>query len=523
MTDKDSGGDATANVRTSSREAAAARPAPTQALTGAAHRAVFVDLNNFATFPTLAIGLLVASLRNAGYQVDVLCPLAHDVPAVQRERRERWIDHLARRIHLSTHPWFAAGRDSARRLRRWWRGQPHPRVLREVQRVLAGRPDVLLLSAYLEHHSTVVEIGKIAAAAGVPVLLGGAAFNHADTTEVWRHVPGLTAIFGGEADLLLPDLVRAIITGGELLAWPGVTLPDGRRSPPASPLHDLDRLPIPDYSDFPWDRYRTAVLPVMTGRGCQWNRCVFCSDIVSVSGRTYRTKSLDAVMHEVRTLSQRHECSNFLFLDLKLNSNPALLRGISEQIQRNAPGAQWIGTVHVDGRRDNGLSRADLRRAAQAGMRRVSFGLETGSQRLLDAMDKGCTIERNSAFIHEAHEAGISVRCTMFKGFPGETADDLRMTAEFLEAHADRLDRVRYNEFSVLDGTPVYESLHNDPKRYADLALVRDDPRNAAADYRRTGDASREYRRMKRRVLDAVYTINRRELRSAARAFDGMM
>jgi CheY-like chemotaxis protein len=41
-------------------------------------------------------------------------------------------------------------------------------------------------------------------------------------------------------------------------------------------------------------------------------------------------------------------------------------------------------------------------------MRRVSFGLETGSQRLLDAMDKGCTIERNSAFIHEAHEAGIS-------------------------------------------------------------------------------------------------------------------
>ncbi|HET7410336.1 MAG TPA: hypothetical protein VFJ13_09045, partial [Paracoccaceae bacterium] len=64
-------------------------------------RILIVDLNNFASFPTLAIGLLTAALRNAGHQVDVLCPLAFDVPATQRERRETLLDHLSRRVNLT--------------------------------------------------------------------------------------------------------------------------------------------------------------------------------------------------------------------------------------------------------------------------------------------------------------------------------------------------------------------------------------------------------------------------------------
>lgn len=494
-----------------------------QSASPVANRAVFVDLNNFATFPTMAIGILAASLRNAGYQVEVVCPLAHDVPSVERERRERYSDHVARRVHLSTHPLFRVGRDSARTMRGWWRARPHRRVLREVGQVLAGSPDILLLSAYLQHYETVVKLCAMAAARGVPVLLGGAAFNHERTAEVWRRIPGVTAVVGGEMDLSIPELVQAVLSGDDLLRFPGVVLPDGSRAPTAPPLHDLDRLPVPDYTDFPWDRYRTRVLPLMTGRGCQWNRCVFCSDIVSVSGRTYRTKSIEAVMHEVRELSVRHECNNFLFLDLKLNSHPALLRGITEQIQRNAPGAQWIGTVHVDQRKDNGLSRSELRAAAGAGLRRVSFGLESGSQDLLDKMDKGCSVAANSQFIRDAHAAGISVRCTMFKGFPGETAADMNLTADFLEQHLETIDRVRFNEFSVLDGTPVYDAVTTDSARYPDLELQRLDEQNAALRYRNRQLHGRDYRRAKLRVLAAVHAINRREVRSAARAFDGMM
>lgn len=484
---------------------------------------VLVDLNNFATFPTLAIGLLIAALRDAAFDVQLISPLAHDVPAAERERAETVLDHLARRVNLSTKPSLRWLRDLARNLRSGWRDRIHPKVLVEVTAALQQRPAAILLSAYLQHYHTVAAIGRVSAAQGVPLILGGPMFNQPETADVWRKLPGITAIVGAEADLSVPDIVAAISAGEDPLQFAGVVLPDGRRSPAAPPLRPLDALPVPDFSDFPWDRYRVHIIPLMAGRGCQWSRCTFCSDVASVSGRTFRTRHVDAVLNEMREQSRRHQTTNFLFLDLKLNSSPAMFRGIIEGVQRNVRGAEWIGTVHVDQRRDNGLSRNDLRAAAASGMRRISFGLESGSQRMLDLMDKGCRVEANSDFVREAHEAGLSVRATMFKGYPGETAADLDLTAEFLRRHSRYLDRVRFNDFSIQAGTPVYQSLIEDPAHFPNIRIRRLDHRAARATYVSTDAGDAAYRRAKAGVARAVYEINRRRLRSSAQVFDGLM
>lgn len=487
-------------------------------------KVLIVDLNNFATFPTLAVGILVASLRNAGFQVNLLSPLAHDVPAAERERADTFADHLKRRMHLSTWGPFQATRDLSRDVRNWWMDRPHPTVIKATAAAIeTSRPDAILLSAYLQHLPTAVEIGKLARAHGVPLLVGGPMFNAEEAQPRWLDIPGLTALVGAEADLSLPLIVGAACDGDGMLAFDGVALPDGRRSRPSGPLRALNETPVPDFTDFPWDRYRVRVLPIMTGRGCQWNRCNFCSDIISVNGRTFRTRSIDSVMHEVREQSRRHQTANFLFLDLKLNSNPAMLRGITENIQRNARGAQWIGTVHVDQRRDNGLSRGELKAAAAAGMRRVSFGLESGSQRLLDAMDKGCLVEANSEFIRNAHEAGLSVRATMFKGYPGETAEDLEQTAVFLERHSPYLDRIRFSEFSMTAGTPIDKAVREGSERYPNVRVTGFDHRDIRTRYASRDGRSSSYRKAKARVLRAVYEINRRKIRSSAQAFDGLM
>lgn len=486
-------------------------------------RILLVDLNNFASFPTLAIGLLVAALRDAGHIVDVLCPLAHDVPGTVRERRETFVDHIRRRIHLSSWRPLLAARDAARSLRDWRMQRPHPIVLRETAQALDAGPDVILLSAYLQHYRTVVEVGLAAERQSVPLLLGGPMFNLGGVTEAWRATPGLTAIVGAESEPTVAALVEAAVTGGDLLAFDGVVLPDGRRSRPAPPLRNLDATPIPDFTDFPWDRYPFRIVPVMTGRGCQWNRCAFCSDVVSVNGRTFRTRSVDSVMVELREQARRHATTNFLFIDLKLNSNPKMMRGISENIQRAVPGAQWIGTVHVDTRKENGLSRTDLRAAVASGMRRISFGLESGSQRLLDAMAKGSTVEANAEFIRNSHEAGLSVRCTMFRGYPGETADDMQSTADFLEAHERCLDRVRFSEFTIYEGTPIHEALLAKSPEYATMQLRSVEPRMARSRGAEPQTSSRAYRDALQRALGAVFRINRKTVRHAARAFDGLM
>lgn len=482
---------------------------------------VVVDLNNFATFPTLAIGILVSALRNSGHGVKVISPLAYDVPAAERERQETIIDHYARRIHLSTRAGFADVRDALRSVRSWWNNRPDDRLLKAVEGALQAKPDAVLLSAYLQHFEVVKQISALCARRGIPVLLGGPMFNVSVTAQLWSRLPGVTAVVGSEVDRQLPDMVQALCSGGDLLHFPGVVLADGRNSGQAPPLRELDDTPLPDFTDFPWDRYRLKVIPVMTGRGCQWARCLFCSDVVSTSGRTFRTRSVESVLQELREQSRRHGTSNFLFLDIKLNSNPGMLRGIAEGIQDHVPGAQWVGTVHVDQRKDNGLSLRDLKAAAKSGMRRVSFGLESGSQKLLDAMEKGCTVERNAQFIENAFEAGISVRCTMFKGFPGETAHDLELTAEFLEQHEARIDRVRYNDFSVQADTPIELAVRE--SRYPTVRLTAWNARVARGSYRQTDADTRAYRQAKARVLKIVHRINRKEIRVVSRAFDGLM
>ncbi|MEE9396459.1 MAG: radical SAM protein [Methylococcales bacterium] len=486
-------------------------------------RALIVDLNNFSTFPTLAVGLLVASLRNAGFDAEVLSPLAHDVPAAEREKKETNIDHYKRKLHLSTRPGLRWIRDCGRYFYTSWRSRPHPRVLKETARAMDSKPDIILLSAYLQHYRTVLKLGRIAKKKGIPLLLGGPVFNLQNTADSWLNIPGLVGIVGGEVDLSLPSIVSAAIKGEDLLQFDGVVLPDGRRSKPAKPLRELDDIPVPDFTDFPWDRYRVRIVPIMAGRGCQWAECVFCSDVYSASGRMFRPRSVELVLHEMEEQSRRHQTNNFLFLDLKLNSYPDLWRGIIQGVQRRIPGAQWIGTIHVDTRKDNGLSSKDLRAAVASGMRRVSFGLETGSQRLLDAMKKGATVEGNSRFIRDAHAAGLSIRCTMFRGFPGETAKDLELTAKFLEEHAELLDRVRFNDLSIHEGTPLYDSMLAKDKLYPDIKITRHDDINSRLRYKEIAQPTKQYRQALNKTLAIVHAINKRSIRSAARAFDGLM
>lgn len=490
-------------------------------------RLMIIDLNNFARFPTLAIGLLVAALRGRGHRVDVFCPLAHDVPATERERRETLVDHARRRVHLSDWPPFLGLRDILRRLHTTRIERVHPVVLREIRKALATPPDAILISAYLQHFNSVGAIAELAQVRGVPVVLGGPMFNLPEVAEEWRQIPGVSAVVGAEVDRDLPDLIETLCRKADPLAFAGVVLPDGRRSPAARPLRHLDQTPMADFTDFPWDRYRTRIVPIMTGRGCQWDKCLFCSDVISASGRTFRTRSIENVLLEMQEQARRHETTNFLFLDLKLNSWPDMIRGIAKGIGRYVQGAEWIGTVHVDQRPDNGLARADLAAAAAGGMRRISFGLESGSQRLLDAMQKGSSVERNAAFIRDAHAAGLSIRCTMFKGFPGETAADMEDTARFLEEHAPWLDRVRFNAFTVHTGTPIWEAVVQKAEAAEGLAgglsVTRLDSRRAKAEYHLTEARTPAYRRAKARALEVVYQINSRPLRDTARQFDGLM
>jgi len=97
----------------------------------------------------------------------------------------------------------------------------------------------------------------------------------------------------------------------------------------------------------------------------------------------------------------------------------------------------------------------------------------------------------------------------------------MEQTADFLEQHAEYLDRVRFNEFSVMEGTPIHEAVLN--KNGFPIHFVKADNRRAKVRYKTPQGGDRLYQQAKSRALATVHKINSRELRIAARQFDGVM
>ncbi|WP_020558801.1 B12-binding domain-containing radical SAM protein [Thiofilum flexile] len=486
---------------------------------------LLVDLNNFARYPTLAIGYLVAPLRQAGFKVEVLSPLAQGAPAMTHEVAETKWEHIKRRVYFSTHPLMQSLHEPLRAFYAKRSFKPHQPTLSLLsERLQTNPPDIILLSAYLEHYPTVQWIGEQAALFNIPVLLGGPAFTHAETIKKWSQLKGISAVFAGEADFVVADLVQHLCTGKPAQEWKGEGLSTlSNVNTVARPLTQLEQLPLPDFNDFPWEYYPHRIVPVMAGRGCSWNICTFCSDVITANGRTFRSRPLMAILQELKTQALQYQAKDFIFLDLKLNSDLVIWRGLIEHFQTVVPGGRWIATVHVDGKGEHGLDRAMLTQAKAAGLTRISFGLESGSQRVLKRMGKGTTVERNAQFIQDAHAAGLSVRCSMMLGYPGETLEDIEATRDFLAAHHAQLDRVRPARFKAIPGTRFERLYTHRPQRFKGVEVQQWDYRLARANYHNTATSPLAYRRVKAQVLALIHQINSKPLRDGARQFDGLM
>ncbi len=493
------------------------------------NRVLLVDLNNFARYPTISIGLLTAILRRNSFQVDVFSPMSTGVTGVIREKPvSRWglaIERLKFRSAMSGNTWVKSARQ--------WLSKTSlhaPKLAtqsEEVAKRIAERLDeeeyeTVLVSSYLIYYDLCHQIAEVCQQRGIPMLLGGPYFAQPEVRNEWMQLPGIAGLVGGEVEPILPELVRATIGRESLDRFEGVWSTDLNR-PNARPLKDLDAVPFPDYSDFPWEKYPNRIIPIATGRGCSWGACTFCSDVTGSAHRTFRSRSPLNVMDEVEFQAKRFDAKLFVFTDPKLNSNLDVWDTLLEQMQQRVPGARWIGAVHIDSTRSrNGLTAAEFERAREAGMVRLTTGLESGSQAMLDRMVKGATVSTSSQAIRDAANAGISVRVTMIVGYPGETADDVLRTAEFLRDHADHLERVMMNRFHIRTGTRFHRDYLTAPDQFPDITNVRTQHRISVVEHD-FGHREPAYRRAIDEVLKATHAINQRPLRDSAREFDGVM
>ena len=289
----------------------------------------------------------------------------------------------------------------------------------------------------------------------------GGVFATLNAELVKRQVPEVNFVCRGDGEQLLLDLLENLDDPARVL---GVTWQerDGtlRHNLPRPLDRNLDQWPLPDRESLDLDFLESMPLDVpvvlsreryttmQTSRGCPWP-CVFCDIPVFNEGK-WRSRSPEHVVAELAQL-ERDGYGSVYFVDDHFLLQPKRIEAICKGIEREGLKIKW----GCEGRVDSVCM--DLFPAmAKANCRTLMFGIESGSQRILDRLKKEQTLEQTRAAVAAAKKAGIEIVHGFFVvGNPDETEEDMRATFRF--AARLPLDTFAFNRLCVYRGTPLWQ------------------------------------------------------------------
>lgn len=306
-----------------------------------------------------------------------------------------------------------------------------------ARRVLALSPDVVGISCLTQLADAARTIAALLKEARpeLPVILG-AAHVTSFYDGLLADMPAVDILVPGEGEQTLVELLAALETGAPLDAVKGIIYrgPDGQAvaTPMRPPLADHDLLPLPArhlyeerlYVPLPNQSRRPPMAPVMTSRGCAYGKCRFCFQ----GGRyapPYRRRSPENVIGELKQLAARG-VREILFWDDNFCMNEKWVLRFCDLLHAEGLDLLW----RVFGRVDT-VTEEMLRRMAKSGCYSIHYGLESGSQKMLDAIEKGITLDQARRAVKWARRAGLEIRGSFIIGMPGDTPEIAEETIRF--------------------------------------------------------------------------------------------
>ena len=215
------------------------------------------------------------------------------------------------------------------------------------------------------------------------------------------------------------------------------------------PNLNLNSLPLPYFGDFNFKEYREEKLPLMMSRGCV-AKCTFCSE--TRFWNKFRYREAAHIFSEFENNVVKYGLNDFAVADSLVNGNFRVLKELSDLIIESGRVMIWSGYARIDRRMTPEL----LFKMKRAGCGHLSYGLETGSQKIMDLMEKHTTVEDAHRVIRDTHRAGIQVHLNIIVGFPGETEEDFQETIEFLRENINYIHVINTGEtLSIGMNTPI--------------------------------------------------------------------
>jgi radical SAM superfamily enzyme YgiQ (UPF0313 family) len=269
----------------------------------------------------------------------------------------------------------------------------------------------------------------------VRIVLGGAHFGMSEPDFLTRHIQADYVLTGEyEFNLLhllthlresrVPDDVAGLIfrrADGSIAANPAGKLQEDLD---AFPWPARDLLPLERYCDRPGD-IPAPSLQIIASRGCPFG-CIFCAwPQLMYGGNSYRTRSPKDVVDEIEDCVKRYGFKSFYFDDDTFNIGKKRVLALAREIKDRGLNLPWAIMARADQ-----MDREILGALKDAGLTALKYGVESGSQALLDQACKGLDLEKVTRTVRDTRELGISYHLTFMFGLPGETLETARQTIE---------------------------------------------------------------------------------------------
>jgi anaerobic magnesium-protoporphyrin IX monomethyl ester cyclase len=271
---------------------------------------------------------------------------------------------------------------------------------------------------------------------GCTVIVAGADTN--DHPDLYLR-GGADFVLLGEGEITLGELVDDLSQNRATrreptilgLAW----LEQGRvvRTPPRPDLRALDSLPFPAWDLVDVPRYRRIwlgrhgyyAMNMVTTRGCPYH-CNWCAK--PIWGQRYNSRSPENVVAELKQLAERYQPDFVWFMDDIFGLKPGWTQRFADLLQKE--GLQL--PFKCLSRADLLLRKGEVDALNKAGARIVWMGAESGSQKVLDAMEKGIQVEQIYAATQRLHAVGIQAGFFLQFGYPGEERADIERTLQMV-------------------------------------------------------------------------------------------
>ena len=340
--------------------------------------------------------------------------------------------------------------------------------LKDLEREIKGfRPQVMGITSTT---STIYDAYKVARLTKeinpkAVVVIGG---PHVSFTaeQTLRECPFIDVVVRGEGETTTEELITCLEEGQPLEEVRGISFRKDEKVVETENrpfIENLDELPFPAYHLLPMDRYKVGrhhFANIITSRGCPFS-CIFCSSS-QLCGKRWRARSPENVIEELKVLKYEYNISEVEFLDDTFTLNSPRAEKICDLMIRENLNLSWSASSRV-----NTLTQRLANKMRKAGCHTIYLGIESGSQKILDLIQKGTNLVQVERAVEILKGAKINVLGSFIIGIPGETIKSIKKTIKF----AKKLN-LNFAQFSIC--TPYPGTKLFDIAREKGFLLTRD-------------------------------------------------